>query len=83
MRSRLHCGVGGAEFFYPKHPHHAPQAAPADDPRVAVLIMINKPDPRLGYYGSVVAAPGVREVLAATLAYLQVPPDTGDAWSRL
>jgi cell division protein FtsI (penicillin-binding protein 3) len=58
-------------------------AAPADDPRVVVLIMIEKPNPGLGYYGSVVAAPGVREVLAATLAYLQVPTHRDDSWSRL
>ncbi|MHC4233629.1 MAG: peptidoglycan D,D-transpeptidase FtsI family protein [Planctomycetota bacterium] len=51
-------------------------AAPAEDPRVAVLVMIEKPDPQLGYYGSVVAAPAVREILADTLAYLQVPPSS-------
>jgi cell division protein FtsI/penicillin-binding protein 2 len=49
-------------------------AAPAEDPRVAVLVMIERPDPQLGYYGSVVSAPAVREILADALAYLQVPP---------
>ena len=51
-------------------------AAPAEDPRVAVLVMIKKPNPRLGYYCATVAAPAVREILAETLAYLQVPPTT-------
>jgi cell division protein FtsI (penicillin-binding protein 3) len=53
-------------------------AAPAENPRTAALVMVKKPDPRLGYYGSVVSAPAVREILAGTLAYRQVPP-TADA----
>jgi len=51
-------------------------AAPAEDPRVAVLVMIKRPNPRLGYYGGVIAAPAVREILAEALAYLQVPATT-------
>jgi len=50
-------------------------AAPARDPEVVVLIMIRKPDRRIGYYGSKVAAPGVRAVLSEILPYLNVPPD--------
>ncbi len=50
-------------------------AAPARDPSVAVVVMIRKPNPHKGYYGGVVSAPVVGDVLAATLAYLQVPPD--------
>ena len=53
-------------------------AAPARDPAVAVVVMIRKPNPLKGYYGGVVSGPVVGDVLAATLAYLQVPPD-GDA----
>jgi len=49
-------------------------AAPASDPRVAVLVMVRRPDAKLGYYGSKVSAPAVGEILAGTLAYLQVPP---------
>lgn len=52
-------------------------AAPADDPRAAILVMIRKPNPRLGYYGGRVSAPVAREVLEKTLAYLQVPPGRG------
>jgi cell division protein FtsI (penicillin-binding protein 3) len=50
-------------------------SAPAADPQVAVLVMIRRPDAALGYYGSVVSAPAVRDILAETLAYLEVPPD--------
>ncbi len=48
-------------------------AAPAEDPEVVVLVMIYRPNPAIGYYGRKVAAPGVRAILADTLAYLGVP----------
>ncbi len=50
-------------------------AAPADYPKVVVLIMVRRPDAALGYYGSTVAAPAAGKIMAATLAYLDVPPD--------
>ena len=51
-------------------------AAPATDPRMMVLVAVRRPDKSLGYYGSQVAAPAVREILRHSLAYLQVPPDS-------
>lgn len=48
-------------------------AAPAEDPEIVVLIMVHRPNPSIGYYGRKVAAPGVRAILADTLAYLGVP----------
>ncbi len=48
--------------------------APADHPRAVALVSIYKPS-KEGYYGSVVAAPSVREILRETLAYMQVPPE--------
>lgn len=48
-------------------------AAPADHPRVVVLVMISRPDPSLGRFGSQVAAPAVKEILFSTLAYLGEP----------
>jgi len=48
--------------------------APADDPRVVVLVSINEPDPSLGYYGGTVAAPAVKKILERTLEYLGVSP---------
>ncbi len=50
-------------------------AAPADDPEIVVLVMIRKPNHRLGHYGRVVAGPAVRDIVRATLEYYQVPPD--------
>ena len=50
-------------------------AAPSDEPRLVVLVCITRPLKSLGYYGGTVAAPAAREILAASLAYLQVPPE--------
>lgn len=50
-------------------------AAPASEPRIGVLIMVERPDPAVGHYGSQVAAPAVRAVLEWTLQYLDIPPD--------
>jgi cell division protein FtsI (penicillin-binding protein 3) len=49
-------------------------AAPVEDPQIAVLVMIRKPNPSIGYYGRVVSGPAVRDVVRATLEYLGVPP---------
>ena len=48
--------------------------APADDPRVVVLVSIYRPSSGK-YYGTTVAAPAVGAILADTLAYMQVPPE--------
>lgn len=47
--------------------------APAEHPRVCVLVAINEPK-NGAYYGGVVAAPVVREIIARTLFYLKVEP---------
>lgn len=46
--------------------------APADRPRVAILVVID--EPRGAQYGGVVAAPVFREVAESTLRYLRVEP---------
>lgn len=48
--------------------------APARHPRVVVIVSIYKPTVG-GYYGGVVSAPVVKDILADTLAYMQVPPE--------
>lgn len=57
-------------------------AAPAADPRVAVLVMVRRPQADKGYYGGKVAAPAVARILEGTLAYLQVPRDVAVALGR-
>ncbi len=49
-------------------------AAPASDPKIAVLAMVRRPNAEIGYYGGTVAAPVVGEIIAKTLPYLGVPP---------
>ena len=47
--------------------------APADDPQIAVLVMLDEPYME-NVYGSVIAAPVVKEVLEEALPYLGVEP---------
>ena len=52
--------------------------APADDPRVVVLVSVRRPNVSLGkgYTGGTVAAPVASAILKKTLQYLEVPPRT-------
>ncbi|HSP18638.1 MAG TPA: penicillin-binding transpeptidase domain-containing protein, partial [Myxococcaceae bacterium] len=45
---------------------------PADDPRLVIYVLVD--EPRTDVYGGLVAAPAFREVAAAALPYLGVPP---------
>ena len=46
--------------------------APAEDPRVAILVIMD--EPQGSHYGGVVAAPVFRELARRSLAYLGMPP---------
>ena len=46
--------------------------APADDPRLLVLVSLKAPSEN-GYYGGVAAAPACRKIIHRTLRYLKVP----------
>lgn len=50
--------------------------APADDPQIVVLIIVDEPSVPVDF-GSVVAAPYVKEVLLNSLQYMGVKPDYG------
>jgi len=50
-------------------------AAPVERPALVAMVMIRRPNPRLAYYGSAVAAPAVGEILGQALPYLGVPSD--------
>lgn len=47
--------------------------APADDPRIAVLVIIDEPQPG-PHYGGEIAAPIFQNIMRDTLRYLNVPP---------
>lgn len=49
--------------------------APVENPAAVCLISIYWPDRSKGYYGSIVAAPYVKEVLEGTLEHLNISPD--------
>lgn len=47
--------------------------APVDDPRIAVVVMLDEPKPF--YYGGVVAAPVFKRVAQDVLRYLEIKPE--------
>ncbi len=46
--------------------------APAHDPQVLVLVMVDEPNG--AYYGAQVAAPAFKNIMEKTLRYLEIPP---------
>lgn len=49
--------------------------APMNDPKIAVLVVVDEPDPtRGGYYGNLVAKPVAGELIKETLEYLNIKP---------
>ena len=63
----------GGRYSHEKYVGSFIAYAPAEHPRICVLVMIN--EPRNGaYYGGTVAAPVVREIIRRSLLYLGVEP---------
>ena len=52
--------------------------APADDPQICVLVIVDEPDSAV-QYGSYIAAPLGRDIMVDCLKYLNVQPDYGDS----
>jgi len=55
--------------------------APADDPEIAILVIIDEPQGK--YYGGIVAAPVFKQIAQQTLNYLNVPPEAGTTKFRV
>jgi cell division protein FtsI/penicillin-binding protein 2 len=53
-------------------------AAPATNPRLVVLCVIDDPDKRKGHFGGSIAGPVVRDVVDEALQYLGVPYDQAE-----
>ncbi len=49
--------------------------APANDPQVACLVKLDQPPVGNTYYGGMIAAPVVKNIMSETLQYLGVEPD--------
>lgn len=56
--------------------------APADDPRIVVVVIINEPQGR-EHYGSQVAAPVFSRIVSGAMRVLEVTPDRADASNYL
>ena len=54
-------------------------AAPLEDPRVVVLVVMDDPDARIAHGGGAVAGPVAMRVFDRVLEHLGVPPDVEDA----
>jgi cell division protein FtsI/penicillin-binding protein 2 len=50
--------------------------APAEKPRISVLVVVDGPTSGPSYYGGTVAAPSAARVVEESLFYLQVPPQS-------
>jgi len=48
--------------------------APADDPQIACLVILDQPPQGRVYYGGTIAAPVVKNIMEETLRYLEVEP---------
>ena len=48
--------------------------APADDPQIACLVILDQPEIGMPYYGGTIAAPVVKSIMEETLQYLGVEP---------
>jgi stage V sporulation protein D (sporulation-specific penicillin-binding protein) len=66
----------GGGYYSDKHIASFIGFAPADNPQVVLLVMVNEPKGIYGYYGSQVAAPAFRAMMTDILRYLNVPADT-------
>lgn len=52
--------------------------APADNPKVACLVILDQPAEGMPYYGATIAAPVVKNILEETLQYIGVEPQYND-----
>lgn len=49
--------------------------APLDHPEIIIAVIVHEPDPEIGYYGGVIAAPTAKKIIERTLIYLGTEPD--------
>jgi cell division protein FtsI (penicillin-binding protein 3) len=64
---------GGGRYSHEKYVGSFIAYAPAERPRICVLVMLNEPQ-NGAYYGGTVAAPVVGEIIRRSLIYLGVEP---------
>lgn len=53
---------------------------PVGNPRFAMVVAVDDPDPEKGYYGGLVSAPVFSRVMEGTLRLMDVAPDDIESW---
>ncbi|MGI8561352.1 MAG: peptidoglycan D,D-transpeptidase FtsI family protein [Luteimonas sp.] len=53
---------------------------PVENPRFSMAVVVDDPDPALGYYGGLVSAPVFQRVMDGALRLMDVPPDDIETW---
>lgn len=48
---------------------------PTEEPELCILVLVEDPNPRIGYYGGIVAGPAFKNIAERAANYLGVPPD--------
>ncbi|HET6246262.1 MAG TPA: penicillin-binding protein 2 [Tepidisphaeraceae bacterium] len=69
-----HISMGRAGYSETKFNSSFICAAPAENPRLVVAMVVHEPDRAIAHYGGSVAAPASKRFLERALSYLQVPP---------
>jgi cell division protein FtsI (penicillin-binding protein 3) len=69
-----HISMGRAGYSLTKFNSSFICAAPAENPRLVVAMIIHEPDREIAHYGGTVSAPASKRFLERALTYLQVPP---------
>jgi len=64
----------GGGYYTDKHIASFIGMAPADDPSIVLLVIVQEPKGPYGHFGSQVAAPAFRAMIADILRYLNVAP---------
>jgi cell division protein FtsI (penicillin-binding protein 3) len=73
-----HDPVNGG-YFQDRYVSSYIAAAPLEDPRVVVLVVMDDPDARIAHGGGAVAGPVAMRVFERVLEHLGVPPDAAEA----
>lgn len=71
--------VEGGVFSHSKFMASFIGVAPADDPRIAIAVVVDEPRPY--YYGGVVSAPAFKAIAEDVLKYLQMKDDEEESYS--
>jgi stage V sporulation protein D (sporulation-specific penicillin-binding protein) len=67
-----HISQGKAGYSQSKMNSSFMAGAPAENPRLVIMMVVHEPDKSLGHYGGTVSGPAASHILERSLAYLEV-----------